>query len=237
MALDVLFEDDEVLVLNKPPGVSTQAPAGIDSLERQVRGYLTPALVGDDSSPPIQTKPIYLGLPHRLDRPVSGVIIFAKTKKAARKLSKQFERRRVRKLYWAAVEGIVEPVEGQWVDTLRKVPHEARVEVVDADHPEGQQAILNYRTIRQGSLGSVLEIELHTGRMHQIRVQTASRGWPIVGDAQYGSSQPFGEQFEDVRRRAIALHARKLSIALPGSQEPTTFEAPMGSEWGEWARF
>jgi 23S rRNA-/tRNA-specific pseudouridylate synthase len=249
--LDVIFEDEHLLVVHKPAGISTQAPAGIESLEVWVREYLAlpsplgqydgvggaqgnslhphpgplPAGGGEKKRRP------YLGLPHRLDRPVSGVIVFAKTIKAARKISKQFERRRVRKIYWAAVEGIVEPPEGTWTDTLRKVPGEAKVEVVAADHPEGQHAVLHYRTVGRTPHGSLLEIELETGRMHQIRVQAAKRGWPVIGDAQYGSHLPFGEQFDDLRRRAIALHARQLSFVPPGATEPVSFTAPLGPAW------
>jgi 23S rRNA pseudouridine1911/1915/1917 synthase len=225
--LDILFEDEHLLVVNKPPGLATQAPAGIESLEARVRDYLQSKLPAEEIPP----KRLYLGLPHRLDRPVSGVIVFAKTIKAARKLSKQFERRQVKKVYWALVEGIIEPAAGTWIDTLCKVPHEARVEVVAADHPEGQQAVLHYRTLRQTPHGSLLEIELETGRMHQIRVQAVSRGWPILGDTQYGSHIPFGEQFADPRQRAIALHARQLSFTPPGCTEAVTFTAPISSAW------
>src|SRR5882724_6090698 len=103
--LEILFEDSSCLAVLKPAGLSTQAPRAIDSLERRVRDWLTEqagsggAAAGD----------IYLGIPHRLDRPVSGVILFAKTRRAARVISRQFERRQVRKLYWTCVEGAVEP--------------------------------------------------------------------------------------------------------------------------------
>jgi 23S rRNA pseudouridine1911/1915/1917 synthase len=249
--LDIIFEDDHLLVVHKPAGISTQAPAGIESLEVRVREYLTELSPlgrepgeGTGGAPENSRHPhpgplpegegekrkrLYLGLPHRLDRPVSGAIVFAKTIKAARKISKQFERRRVRKIYWAAVEGIVEPPEGTWTDTLRKLPGEAKVEVVAADHPEGQHAVLHYRTIGRTPHGSLLEIELETGRMHQIRIQAASRGWPVNGDAQYGSRVPFGEQFDDLRQRAIALHARQLSFVPPGATEAATFTAPLAA--------
>src|ERR1700744_77789 len=109
--LDILFEDDHFLVVNKPAGLSTQAPRGIESFELLVREYLQKAVKADmvywQSDLSGQAPAVYLGLPHRLDRPVSGVIVLAKTEKAARKISKQFERRQVRKVYWAAVEGFV----------------------------------------------------------------------------------------------------------------------------------
>lgn len=235
MPLDILFEDEHCLVVNKPPGLSTQAPRGIDSLEVQVRALLQSRVNADmeywQCDPSGQAPAVYLGLPHRLDRPVSGVIVLAKTKKGARKISRQFEQRMVRKTYWAAIEGLVEPAEGTWADWLRKIPGEARVEVVAKGHPEAQHAVLKFRTIGRTPHGSWLEVEPETGRMHQIRVQAASRGWPVLGDAQYGSRIAFGLQDEDVRKRAIALHARSLIFVLPVSQRELTIVAPVAQAW------
>jgi 23S rRNA pseudouridine1911/1915/1917 synthase len=237
MSLDILFEDDHCLVVNKPPGLSTQAPRGIDSLEVQVRALLQSRVNADmvywQCDPSGQAPAVYLGLPHRLDRPVSGVIVLAKTKKGARKISRQFERRMVRKTYWAAVEGLVEPAEGTWTDCLRKIPGEARVEVVAESHPEAQHAVLKLRTIGRTEHGSWLEVEPETGRMHQIRVQAASRGWPILGDAQYGSRIAFGMQDDDARKREIALHARSLTFVLPVTQRELTIVAAVGEAWRE----
>jgi 23S rRNA pseudouridine1911/1915/1917 synthase len=233
--IEILYEDDHVLVVNKPTGLSTQAPRGIDSLELQVRGYLQRRVNADmiywQADPTGQAPKVYLGLPHRLDRPVSGVIVLTKTKKAARKISRQFERRQVRKVYWAAVSGNVEPTIGAWSDRLRKIPGEARVEIVAHDHPEGQNAALHYKTLGQTPHGSWLEIEPETGRMHQIRVQLASRGFPVLGDFQYGSNVPFGPPCDDPRQRASALHARQLSLVMPVTQEQRTFTAPLSSAW------
>ncbi|MBI3836401.1 MAG: RluA family pseudouridine synthase [Planctomycetia bacterium] len=176
---------------------------------------------------------IYLGIPHRLDRPVSGAMIFAKTRRAARQFSKQFERRRVKKLYWAAVERVVEPLEGTWTDYLWKIYGQPRALLVEHTHPEGQEAILHYRTLGFHSSGSWLEIELATGRTHQVRVQTSSRGYPILGDAHYGSRIPFGPQHEDPRLRAIALHARTLTFFHPTTREQLTLDAPLSDAWSE----
>ncbi|HTQ38076.1 MAG TPA: RluA family pseudouridine synthase [Pirellulales bacterium] len=235
--LDILFEDDHCLVVNKPSGLSTQAPRGIDSLELQVRAALQARVNADmlywQCDPTGRAPGVYLGLPHRLDRPVSGVIVLAKTKKGARKISKQFERRQVRKFYWAMVEGAVEPPAGTWADWLRKIPGQAQVEVVDENHPQAQQAVLHYRTLGHTAHGSWLEIELETGRMHQIRVQTSTRGHPVLGDTQYGSRIAFGPQVEDLRLRAIALHARQLSFVQTATREQITFMAPVGAAWRE----
>jgi 23S rRNA pseudouridine1911/1915/1917 synthase len=233
--LDILFEDEHCLVIDKPAALATQSPWGIDSLELRVRAYLQSLVNADmvywQSDPAGQAPPVYLGLPHRLDRPVSGVIVLAKTKKGARKISKQFERRQVRKLYWAAVEGFVLPESGTWIDWLRKTPDQARVEAVEENHPEAQRAVLHYKAIGRTRHGSWLEIELETGRMHQIRVQAARRGHPVLGDVQYGSNIAFGPQNDDVRMRHIALHARQLTFVRPVTQERLTFTAPLGATW------
>jgi 23S rRNA pseudouridine1911/1915/1917 synthase len=230
--LEILFEDSSCLAALKPAGLSTQAPRGIDSLEMRVRDWLQ----GQAERGETPADSIYLGLPHRLDRPVAGVILFAKTRRAARIISRQFERRQVRKIYWACVEGTVEPTEGTWTDFVRKVPGEPRVEVTNAQTPAAQQAVLHYRTLGALALdssrdGSWLEIELETGRMHQVRIQAASRGHPVLGDGLYGATTSFGPQAIDPRERTIALHAHSLTFRHPESNEPLTITAPLGAAW------
>ncbi len=219
----ILHESDACLAVGKPPGLLTQAPPGIDSLEVRVREYLR----GDDSD----ARAVYLGVPHRLDRPASGALVLGKTRRAARKLSRQFENRTVTKVYWACVEGAVGPPEGTWRDCVRKIPNEARAEVIEADHPEAQLAVLSYRVLAVRPWGSWLEVELHTGRTHQVRVQSAARGHPLLGDSLYGSSRPFGPRHEDERLRAIALHARSLGFLHPATREPVTVTAPVSADW------
>ena len=161
---EILYEQGPCLAVAKPPGLLTQAPPGIDSLETRIKSFLIRR----------ENKPgkAYLGVPHRLDRPASGVMVFAKHVRAARRLSEQFEERRVKKVYWACVGGPVAPGEGTWTDFVRKVPGEARAEIVDSHHPEGRVAVLHYRTVQAGTWGAWLEIELETGRTHQIRIQS-----------------------------------------------------------------
>ncbi|HEX5104741.1 MAG TPA: RNA pseudouridine synthase, partial [Pirellulaceae bacterium] len=199
---EILHEDAAVLVVNKPAGMLTQAPLGIDSLEVRIKRLLHEREASDDE--------IYLGVPHRLDRPVSGVIVFAKTLKAAQKISRQFEKRWVEKIYWALVEGSVEPQAGTWTDHLKKVYGKPRSEVVEVSDPLGQIAILHYQTIQQFADKTLLQIQLETGRTHQIRIQCACRGHPLLGDELYGSGVPFGPWSDDERERLIALHARSL---------------------------
>jgi len=221
--LDILYDNGPCLVVNKPPGLLTQAPAGIDSLEVQVREFYK-SREGIEGN-------IYLGLPHRLDRPVSGAIVFARHVRAAHRIASQFENRTVSKSYWAFVEGQVTPDEGTWTDHLHKRHGMAQSIVVPADDPRGKLAILHYRTISTTSVGTWLEIELETGRTHQIRVQAASRGNPVCGDSQYGAKQAFGEQHEDERLRAIALHARHLGFQHPMTREQVSVTAPVPAAW------
>ncbi|MGC4002151.1 MAG: RNA pseudouridine synthase [Pirellulales bacterium] len=147
MSLDLLLDDGVVLALNKPSGLSTQSPPGFDSLERRVRELLATRHVGPGRH--------YLGVPHRLDRPVSGVILFAPTPRAARKLARQFEKRSIAKTYWAAVQSVPDPPEGTWRDLMRKIPDEPRAEIVSPNLPDAREAVLHYRTIGRTAHGAV----------------------------------------------------------------------------------
>ena len=218
--LEILYDSGPCLVVNKPAGLLTQAPAGIDSLEVQVKAFYRQREQKEGN--------IYLGLPHRLDRPVSGAIVFARHVRAAQRLATQFENRTVTKVYWAVVEGDVQPDEGTWTDHLHKRHGMAQSIVVPADDPRGKLAIMHYRVLARVGSTSWLEIQLETGRTHQIRVQAASRGHAVVGDSQYGATLPFGEQFEDERLRAIALHARQLGFNHPMTSEPVDVIAATG---------
>lgn len=220
---DVLYEAGPVLVVLKPAGVLTQAPPGIDSMEVRVRAWFK---ARDE-----KTGNIYLGVPHRLDRPVSGPLIFARHSRAARRISKQFENRQVRKVYWACVEGQVAPAEGTWEDHLLKIQGQPRTQVVPSDHADGRLARLHYRTLASTGEATWLELELETGRTHQIRIQAASRGYPVLGDELYGSRRPFGPQFEDERLRGIALHGRSIEFAHPMTREPVCVTAPVPETW------
>ena len=146
-------------------------------------------------------------------------------------LSRQFERRRVRKTYWAVVEGQIAETQGRWTDHVRKIPHEAQAEIVASDHPDAEEALLDYRVLGECKAGTWLEIELGTGRYHQIRIQAAARGLPILGDGLYGSQRSFGPQYEDQRLRAIALHARRLGFFHPVTKEPAVVTADLPHAW------
>ncbi len=220
---DLLYESGPCLVVRKPAGLLTQAPPGIDSIEARIKAWIKQR----DQKP----GKVYLGVPHRLDRPVSGAMIFARHARAARRLSEQFEGRLIRKIYWACVEGVVDPGEGTWVDFVRKVPGEPRAELVSAEHPEGRRAVLHYKVRARAAWGTWLEIELETGRTHQVRIQASARGHAVLGDALYGSTVPFGVAHEDERLRAIALHGRSITFRHPMSQEMVTIEAAVTDDW------
>ncbi|HEY1603090.1 MAG TPA: RNA pseudouridine synthase [Pirellulales bacterium] len=221
--VQLLYELGPVLVVRKPAGLLTQAPPGIDSLEARIKSWIK----SRDQKP----GNVYLGVPHRMDRPVSGAMVFARHARAARRLSEQFEGRLIKKIYWACVAGDVTPASGTWTDYVRKVPGEPRAELVAADHPEGREAVLHYRVLATRPWGTWLAIELETGRTHQIRIQTSARGHAVLGDTLYGSDRLFGPVHEDERLRAIALHGRSLTFRHPMNQEMVSITAPLAAEW------
>ena len=220
---EVLYEERGVLVLNKPTGILTQAPPGIESLEGLTRRWLKER----DG----KAGKIYLAVTHRLDRPVSGAIVLAKNVRVANRVQDQFRNRTVNKIYLAVVAGAVEGDAGTWVDWMRKIPDEAKSEIVKEDHPEARQAVLHWKKMQTNGDSSLLQIQLETGRTHQIRLQAAHRGYPILGDQLYGSDRPFGESFVDLRRRAIALHARRIGFEHPVLHEMLDIVAPFSQEW------
>jgi 23S rRNA pseudouridine1911/1915/1917 synthase len=226
---DILLEDGAVFVMNKPGGLLTQGPPGIDSLELRTKHFLK---VRDQ-------KPgkVYLGVPHRLDRPVSGAITVVKNVRAAQRISRQLEERTVTKTYWAVVEGRPEQNEGRLEHWMRKIPDRAMSEVVEQTHPDAKQAILDFRVLARSEELALLEIELQTGRTHQIRLQCSEMGWPIAGDSLYGAVNPFGPETEDERQRWIALHARRLAFEHPISKTPVDQLAPLSDYWRVFEEF
>jgi 23S rRNA pseudouridine1911/1915/1917 synthase len=224
-SLDILYEDNHLLALNKPAGWPTTHFDGTDeTVDRLAKAYLKERY-GKPGN-------VFLGVVHRLDKPVSGVLVFARTSKAAARLSEQFRAGAVEKNYWAVVEDAPEPTDrrpwaasdsGSLEDWLAKDDPAARVEVVPAGTPGAQLARLVF-TVRGRHDGLTwLELRPHTGRKHQLRVQLASRGCPVYGDAKYGSDRPFGP--------AIALHARSLGFLHPTTKEPVTLTAELPKPW------
>jgi len=222
--LTILYEDNHCLAVNKPAPLLTQGvPSGGVTLEALVKDYLRRKHG--------KTGRVYLGIPHRLDRPVSGVVLFARQTKSAQRLAEQFQKRQVTKIYWAAVEGDVEPPEGVWEDWLVKLPDEARAVAATPETPGAKHALLRYRRLATLPGGTLLEMCPQTGRMHQLRVQASIRGWPIRGDHWYGARLPLSLAGTLPSDRVIALHARRLTFLHPIRFEPITVVAPPPDWW------
>lgn len=216
----ILFEDNHILVVEKPPGVPSQEDKTRDSdLLSQVKYYLKQRY----------QKPgeVYLGLIHRLDRPTGGAMVLAKTSKAASRLSEQMRQKTIQKKYLCLVHGIPDPSEGEWRDFLFKIQKENYVKVVSADKAGAKEALLRYRLVETIEKLSWVEVELLTGRSHQIRVQFSSRKHPLVGDRLYGKGlKPFS--------RYLALWAWELSFEHPVKKERMTFHSLPKREGFPW---
>lgn len=218
MSLAVLYEDNHCLAVEKPAGLLTQGDAtGDPSLVDLVREDLKRRYAKPGN--------VYVGLLHRLDQPVSGVLLLAKTSKAAGRLSAQFREGTVEKTYRAVVEGRIPTDQGEWIDRLRKDSRTNRVEVVGSG---GQEARLDYQVIRRNRDTTIVELRPRTGRSHQLRVQLASRGLPIVGDRKYGARSHLAAADGGAR---IALHASRLSFTHPTTGARITVESPVPADW------
>lgn len=224
-----LLERSGVVAIAKPSGLATQAPPGLPSVEAWLRGLLPAGA--------------YLGVPHRLDRAVSGVVLMATTPRAARQLSRQFERRQIAKTYVAilAAAAAKKPVAGEiveWRDRIAKRPDVAEARVVGADDPAGREAVTIARTLGEVALGQwLVELAPVTGRMHQLRVQAAVRGLPVFGDTLYGGPaleggptlEPIGPA--DTRQQPIALHALSIRFRDPDADGEVVVTAALPPHW------
>jgi 23S rRNA pseudouridine1911/1915/1917 synthase len=214
--IDILYEDNHLLAVAKPSGVVSAHFQGKDeTLDQAVKAYLKKK----------HRKPgnVFLGVVQRLDRPVSGVLLFARTSKAAARLAEQFRGGKVEKTYWAVVEGVLAPSTGTFEDWLLKYPDAKCVSVVKPETPQARHALLEYQWRGEQNGLTFLELQPRTGRRHQLRVQLAHRGHPIYGDRRYGSRHNFGN--------AIALHARQLTFMHPVRRESITLNAALPTPW------
>ncbi|MDG1991390.1 MAG: RluA family pseudouridine synthase [Pirellulales bacterium] len=237
--VEVLFERNGVLAINKPAGLPTQAPWDIESVECRIRRrnfhrWFEEALASGETRHPGG----FLGVPHRLDRAVSGVMLLALTPRAARQLSRQFERRQIQKTYVAIVEptGAI-PISEEpfmWQDSLRKVSGEPRVEVMTLHDSQAKFAQTTGFVLASSEGRYLLKLHPETGRMHQLRIQAACRGVPIVNDALYGSAQR--EDIESIRHQPIALHAWSIEYDDPETKQRVAAHAPVPetSLWMCW---
>lgn len=215
----ILFEDNHCLAINKPPRLLTVADHTehvnlLDLAKNYLREkYRKP---GD----------VFLGVVHRLDRPVSGVVLFARTSKAASRLSDQFRTRSMQKIYWAVVGGKVTPSKGVLEDWILKEEDENLSKVTKPNAPGAKHCLLRYEEIPLAGGPTLLEIQPETGRSHQIRVQLGSRKWPIAGDRKYGSSFAGGG--------TIGLHAVELTFEHPTLKTPVNVAAAPPESWDKW---
>lgn len=214
--LSVLYEDNHLLVVSKPAGLPTMGtPDGVPTLLTLAKGYVKQRYQkpGD----------VYLGVMSRLDAPVTGVVLLARTSKAAARLTEQFRTHSVEKRYWAIVEGVLESPEGSLVDWLSHDDRHRRMHIVGATYAGAKEARLSYQCKSLIKGNSWLEVELETGRKHQIRLQLSHHGHPIIGDRKYGSREPFSV--------GIALHSRRLVVSHPTTGLRLEFEAPLPDTW------
>jgi len=220
--LTVLYEDAHVVAVAKPSGLLTQGISpGEPTLEQSVRRHLSPTA----------PESVYLGTVHRLDRPVSGVVLWAKTPKAARRLAAQFAARETVKEYWGVVEAAAglptAGAEGVWDDLLARSADAAGVvRAAGPGTPGARRAVTRYRVASGAGLpeGTVwLRLWPETGRTHQIRAQAALHGLPLLGDLAYGAARAFAP--------GVALHARALGFEHPTLRRPVTVTAPLPASW------
>lgn len=213
---EILFEDNHLLVVHKPANMPVQADSSNDpDLQNVLKTYLIEKY----------NKPgdAFLGIVHRLDRPTTGIMLFAKTSKAASRLSDQFRRRNIKKTYWAVVEG-EPPLRGSLNDYLWKNKDSNVVLVKDKNQPQAKSAILSYKNMGFKDGLSLLEIELETGRSHQIRVQFSNAGFPLWGDYKYGSTkQP--------QNRILALLACQIGFNHPTQKNFMQFTTKLPTEY------
>jgi 23S rRNA pseudouridine1911/1915/1917 synthase len=219
--LEILHEDNHCLAVNKPAGLLSQGDStGDPSLIDLARDYLkvTYAKPGN----------VYVGLVHRLDRPTSGVVLVARTSKAAARLSEQFREGLVRKTYLAVIEGESPDESGEWEDWLIKDERSNVVRTALPGSPGAQRANVAFRVLGRQRGTVTIELQPTTGRGHQLRVQLASRGLPIVGDRKYGATTRLIALDGQPR---IALHAQKLQFKHPTRPEHLAIEAPLPEDW------
>ena len=214
--LEILYEDNHVLAVNKPAGLPTMGvKAGTPSVVTLAKQYIK----GRYQKP----GNVYLGIMSRLDAGSTGIVLLARTSKAAARLTEQFRTRSVQKTYWAILTGTIEPAEGELIDWVAKDEARQRMVIVKSNSSGAKEARLRYRRIRGLGRGSLVEIELQTGRKHQIRLQFAARGFPLWGEQKYGSGQPFAD--------GVALHARSLVFRHPVRKESIELTAPLPPAW------
>ena len=211
--MKVVYEDNHIIIVNKESGEIVQGDkSGDQPLSEFVKAYIKQKY----------NKPgnVFLGVTHRLDRPVSGLVVFARTSKALARLNDMFRNGDIHKTYWAITQKCPKPSEGTLTHWITRNTQQNKSYAHDREVPNSKQAILNYRLIGKTDNYHLLEIQLMTGRHHQIRCQLSHIGSPIKGDLKYGAkrSNPDG---------SISLHARRIEFVHPVTKENINVEAPL----------
>ena len=222
--MTVLYEDNHIIAINKTCSEIVQGDkTGDTPLSEIVKAYIKEKY----------NKPgeVFLGVTHRLDRPTSGVVLFARTSKALTRLNAMFQsHEQIQKTYWAIVQGTPKMPEGRLENWLIRNEQQNKSYIAKPNANNAKKAILNYRTLVRGENYTLLEINLETGRHHQIRCQLAAIGCPIKGDLKYGAkrSNPDG---------GISLHARQIAFIHPVSKQPICITAPVPNDslWQQFA--
>jgi 23S rRNA pseudouridine1911/1915/1917 synthase len=219
MALQILYEDNHLLAVCKPVGLPTMGAAGgAASLVTIAKDYIK-AKYGKPGN-------VYLGIVSRLDSLATGVVLFARTSKAAARLTELFRTGGVKKRYLVVTEVPPVPDRGMCVDWVRKSEIQQRMQVASSQDPGAKQAQLRYRLLQRMGAAGLVEVELLTGRKHQIRLQLSHRGWAVAGDRKYGARMPWSS--------GIALHARSLELRHPVRATPLRLVAPLPVAWQRW---
>lgn len=211
--LDILFEDNHLIIINKKVGDIIQGDkTGDKPLSDVVKDYIAHT----------HNKPgkVFLGVVHRLDRPTSGAVIFAKTSKALERMNKMLRDKKVQKTYWALVEGQVSQQEATLEHYLKKNPKNNKSTAFIKETPGSKKAVLHYKRLLEMDNYTLLEINLETGRHHQIRCQLSVNGNPIKGDLKYGSKR-------SNKNGGINLHAEKIAFVHPVKKEEILVKAPL----------
>ncbi len=210
--LQVLYEDNHILVVNKRPGDIVQGDkTGDIPLSEVVKRYIAEKY----------DKPgaVYLGVVHRIDRPTSGIVVFARTSKALTRLNKMFSERKTQKTYWAVVKNSPKQSSEKLIHFLKRNPKQNKSYAYTKEIPDSKKAILIYKLLKKLDRYFLLEIDLETGRHHQIRAQLSAIGCPIKGDLKYGFDRSNSDG-------SIHLHARKIIFEHPVKKEELTIIAP-----------
>ncbi len=214
--MTVVYEDNHIIIVNKTASEIVQGDkTGDVPLSETVRQYLKEKYHKPGN--------VFIGVTHRLDRPVSGLVVFAKTSKALSRLNGMFKNSEVKKTYWAIVKQMPAETEGELVNYLVRNEKQNKSYAYDVEKPGSKKAVLHYRLIARSDNYCLLEVDLKTGRHHQIRCQLAKMGCPIKGDLKYGfpRSNPDG---------SISLHARRVRFVHPVSKELIDVVAPVPSD-------